>query len=61
MTLAAVKGMFELVDNPAPNMNFDPILMEKCHNMAWKVVCKLAKIKLIYKEHIVDFWPRAVD
>ena len=61
VTLAAVKGMFELVENQNPNMTFDLILMDKCHNMAWKVVCKLAKIKLIYKEHLVDFWPRAVD
>ena len=41
-TLQVVKGMFELVDNPTQDLN--PELLEKCHNMAWKVICKLAKI-----------------
>ena len=61
VTLQAVAGMFDLVDNPSQDMKFDVVQLDKCHNMAWKVICKLAKIKLIYKEHIVVFWPRAVN
>ena len=44
VTLQAVSDMFELVDNPNEQMQFDPVLIDKCHNMAWKVVWKLAKI-----------------
>ena len=61
VTLQAVRDMFELVDNPNPQMQLDPVLLDKCHNLAWKVVCKLAKIKLIYHDHIVHLWPRAVN
>ena len=33
---------------------------EKIHNMAWKLISKLAKARLIHREHFVAYWPEAV-
>ena len=31
------------------------------HNMAWKLISKLAKNRMIHREHLVAYWPQAVQ
>ena len=35
-------------------------MAEKLHNMSWKLISKLAKNRLIHREHLVAYWPEAV-
>lgn len=49
-TLGVVNGVLSL-QNQA----------EKLQNQAWKLISKLAKGRLIHREHLVAYWPQAVS
>lgn len=54
--LEVINGVLQLLLNDQQNQS----VPERLHNMIWKLISKLAKGKLIFKEHLVTYWPEAV-
>ena len=55
-TLAVLNGV---LDPSVMPQNTD--YTEKLQNNAWKLISKLAKGRLIHREHLVAYWPKAVE
>ena len=62
-TLAIVNGVIELFGAPEKLQALPAHLQsgaEKLHDMSWKLISKLAKARLIHREHLVAYFPEAV-
>ena len=62
-TLAIISGVIELFGAPGKVQALPAHLQsgaEKLHDMSWKLISKLAKARLIHREHLVAYWPEAV-
>ena len=56
-----LEKVFELAGDPPSGVNLDMSMLDKCHNLSWMVLSKLAKTRLIYKEHMLPFMSAAAN
>ena len=62
-TLNIVNGVIRLFGAPEKLEALPAHLQsgaEKLHDMSWKLISKLAKARLIHREHLVAYWQEAV-
>lgn len=57
-TLNVIDGVLKICTE---NSLADQNVSNKLHNMTWKLISKLAKVQLIHREHLVNYFPVAVQ
>ena len=60
-TLDVLTQVFATASNPPADANLDIVLLDKCHNLSWKVLSKLAKSRFIYRENMKPFMTPAIN
>ena len=60
-TLAVIDGVLQLLNDPSQQQaHSQSPQAEKLHNLTWRLISKLTKNRLIFRDQLITYWPQAV-